>query len=1526
MWHAVAFTPAPVNVALDRPVSGYGLRDAFPGMRFEQPVAVVSAPGETDRVFVVERKGVIWAITNLNAPTRSIFLDLSRRTTWDVPYNESGCLGLAFHPGFKTNGYFFVYRVTYTSGEYGRDTLSRFTASGDRSVGDPASEFVLFAQRDVSVVHNAGCLRFGPDGYLYFSIGEDGPPAEFQLADPQAINKGMFGGIFRIDVDNRPGNLPANAHPDITPGAYKIPADNPWVGATNFLGKAVDPAKVRTEFYAVGLRNPWQFSIDSATGDIYCGDVGEAAIEEINLIKRGKNYGHPFFQGWVQELPHLPPDELTAPVHFYYHGMSTNTGSAVIGGLVVRSRNTTGLYGAYVFGDFGSGNIWKLRRQPQLSVEGIACEPGLAAFGVDPLTGEVLVVNVGEGTIRRLVYVAPDVKTVPPQLSQTGIFTDLQTLAIAPGYVPYDINVAFWSDGARKQRWFGLTDASTRYGFVEDANWNFPKGAVWVKHFELEMVKGDPTSARRLETRLLIKDENEVYGFTYRWGTNRTDAQLVPSCGMDEAFEIHDGGTIRTQVWRYPSRGECHSCHSRNAGFAAGFNTQQLNHIATHDGVTQNELTRLAALGYLDRAPVDPTRLWRLSTATDVSQPLEHRVKSYFAANCAICHHPDGLPIKARWDARITTPLDSANIVDGPVSQPFYSWDDDRVVKWRNVTNSVLVQRLANFDPWTYHMPPFASSVVNEQAIDMLTTWISTLPEPAWKRKQIGEAALFGSVAQTTNSLIIGAAGQGDSPYLTYRSVTNNFQIVARIKSVAGMTAGFSAGVTVRANDQAGSRFAALLQDASGVNTFNTSDGMTVSPRGAGFPWQRLVRDGARVAAFESADGQNWLSVGQRDGWSEPSLVAGFAVSSGDPWAFATVEFDHYSIASVSLDLPQKTYSLPAAVAVTADASAVNTEIQKVEFWTGERLLAAATNTPLTFGWTNAMAGDYTLKAIAFTKDSLSITSAPIAVVLTVELPSVVFVSTAAPETPHWQPSLGNIGYVLPAVTTNLPAGTAFATGGATFRWQSPANIGLDDSFGNVVATGWKDPQGFTITLAPAFEDPYMLTLCIADYGAEGCQEEITILSDTGVVLGRRIENQFTVPRFIKWAARGGIQIRIHSLNSSPAYLSGIFIDPVPLSDITLVSPLDGDRFQLPENIILRAEARTSGGPLRRVEFYDHGMLLASLTNAPYELVWTNALAGPHNLSAVAIGYFGRTSTSAPVSIDCDLPQTQLTFTGIDGLTRGNWPRVFGADGFALPFGPAQFRPFARIEVQPWVGLWEWISPSDDPRAMVVANADSPLATCWYSSFRVEATVNFLDGREHPFALYFLDYERVGAKQLLQIFDANSNELLSEYPLDDMGEGVFLTWNLRGAVRFTAVPETAWSAILSGIFVGGPISDSQLWWAKHFGGDLLATPKWTDDPDNDGAPNLVEYAVGSNPLAAEAPPLVKTYLNGRFLRIDINAVQIAPDVNISAETSTDVAHWQPVSLTRADVEDAIRLTTPALEGGAHFYRLRFDLR
>src|SRR4051794_3677284 len=258
--------------------AGYALTNAFPGLTFTNPVCLASPPGETSRLFIVEKKGRIVVITNLAAPTRTIFMDISSNviSAGDTSVGgEEGLLGLTFHPGYATNGFFYVFytgSATTSAGPGRHDILARYQQSGSNpNQGNPASETRYIVQFDEADNHNAGDLHFGQDAYLYVSLGDEGGGGD-TYGNSQRINRDFFSAILRIDVDKKPGSLAPNAHasvPDLT--NYAIPQDNPYVGVTNFNGSPVDPTKVRTEFWAVGMRNPWRFSFDSVTGTLYLG-------------------------------------------------------------------------------------------------------------------------------------------------------------------------------------------------------------------------------------------------------------------------------------------------------------------------------------------------------------------------------------------------------------------------------------------------------------------------------------------------------------------------------------------------------------------------------------------------------------------------------------------------------------------------------------------------------------------------------------------------------------------------------------------------------------------------------------------------------------------------------------------------------------------------------------------------------------------------------------------------------------------------------------------------------------------------------------------------------------------------------------------------------------------------------------------------------------------------------------------------------------------------------------------------------
>jgi len=711
------------NSTLTLPLEPYQYTavEAFSGLLFDQPVAIVSPPGETNRLFIVERQGTIQVITNLVNPTKTVFLDIAGRVD---PSGEGGLLGMAFHPSYLSNHYFYVYYTLATTTATGtgfHDRLARFEISPtnpNQALSD--SELPLISQYDEANNHNGGDLHFGPDGYLYVSLGDEGGGSD-NFGNSQRIDGDFFSAMLRIDVDQLPGSLAPNAHPAVHPSTYAIPADNPFVGATSFNGTAIISDQVRSEFWAVGLRNPWRFSFDPATGRIYCGEVGQGAWEEIDIIVRGGNYGWNYREG-AHAFIGAPPSgvSLIEPIHEYSHSSGD---LCVIGGLVYRGAKIPQLFGDYVFGDYETGNIWALHYDGSNATNfrkltGISA---ICAFGQDPSNQDILMGRMHHAEpICRLVYREDVATPLPPTLTDTGAFQDVATLQPNAGIVPYDLNVPFWSDHARKSRWFSVPGTNQFVGFNSISNWTFPTGTVWIKHFELELTNGVAASARRLETRFIVRNANGVHGATYRWDSP-TNATLVPEEGLNETFLVHDGGTVRTQVWHYPGRAECLACHTPAGGLALGFNTFQLNRDHDYDGTVTNQILALSQMGYFTAPVTNVAGTLAYDQPSNESATVEHRVRSYLGANCVQCHQP-GATGRGYWDARLTTPLLEAGIVNGPLIDDNGD-TNNRVIAPGSLERSMMFGRIAQLD--ARHMPPLATSELNQEAIALLARWIT---------------------------------------------------------------------------------------------------------------------------------------------------------------------------------------------------------------------------------------------------------------------------------------------------------------------------------------------------------------------------------------------------------------------------------------------------------------------------------------------------------------------------------------------------------------------------------------------------------------------------------------------------------------------------------------------------------------------------------------------------------------------------------------------------------------------------------
>ncbi|MEM7116158.1 MAG: PQQ-dependent sugar dehydrogenase [Chloroflexota bacterium] len=361
LFSLFVFIPTTTRAQIE-PTLNIFLHDIFPELRFESPVDIVHA--SDSRLFIVEQPGTIWVIDDgAKEPIRqngaSVFLDIEHLVTSG---GERGLLGLAFHPNYINNGFFYV---NYTHNQLGslHTRIARYAVSDNPEVADPNSEFVIMDIPQPFNNHNAGDLVFDEEGFLYIPTGDGGsggdPGNRAQNLDD------LLGKILRIDINGTTAER-----------NYTIPGDNPFVGQNG-----------RDEIWAYGLRNPWRVSFDRLTGDLFIGDVGQRQFEEVSIQAAdsdgGENYGWRLKEGFdcFDPSSNCDPGGLTDPIFVYGHN---NGRCSITGGFVYRGQQFPTLQGTYLAADFCTGELFGLRQeengrwQPSLHPTGI---PLISTFG-----------------------------------------------------------------------------------------------------------------------------------------------------------------------------------------------------------------------------------------------------------------------------------------------------------------------------------------------------------------------------------------------------------------------------------------------------------------------------------------------------------------------------------------------------------------------------------------------------------------------------------------------------------------------------------------------------------------------------------------------------------------------------------------------------------------------------------------------------------------------------------------------------------------------------------------------------------------------------------------------------------------------------------------------------------------------------------------------------------------------------------------------------------------------------------------
>ena len=683
---------APARPSSDASVS---VVDPFPNLpNIAQPTKMLLEPGADPRWFVLRKTGQLVTFDPDNATAVTTFLDLSGVVRTN---SEGGLLGMAFHPDYPTTPEVFLSYTIDHSGPPMRSVISRFILDDVVSPGAGTVEQVILEVDQDFDNHNGGDIAFGPDGYLYIGFGDGGSGGDPNNRAQDTTN--LLGSMLRIDVLGPGVSFPANP--------YDVPTDNPFSGNAE-CGPGAN-ANDCPEIYAWGLRNPWRWSFDADTGELWLGDVGQGDWEEVDRIELGGNYGWRCREGAHDFNTAGCGAGLIDPVTEY----GRTDGRSITGGHVYRGAAIPELIGRYIFADYGSGRIWALQADGQGGYSNdqlIDTNFGPTSIGVDQ-DGELYFTDINNSRLRMIAPAGsgtPD--TIETILSATGCTNPNDVTLPYAGLVPYELNASFWSDGAAKERYLGLPNGSTitRNG---DGDWEFPNGTVIVKNFRL--------NGNLIETRHLMRHPDGVWaGYTYEWNAQQT-----------EATRVKGGKTVSIagQDWIYPSEGQCLECHTGAAGFALGPETAQLNRDFTYPSTqrTGNQLETLDhVMMFTSPLPGPAGSLPVMPDPADANAELDDRARAYLHTNCSQCHRP-GAPAPSSMDLRYTTALTDTNACDAVPLEGSLGIANARLIAPGDAARSVVVARASRRD--SHGMPPLGSNVLDVAGIALLSSWIDSL-------------------------------------------------------------------------------------------------------------------------------------------------------------------------------------------------------------------------------------------------------------------------------------------------------------------------------------------------------------------------------------------------------------------------------------------------------------------------------------------------------------------------------------------------------------------------------------------------------------------------------------------------------------------------------------------------------------------------------------------------------------------------------------------------------------------------------
>lgn len=759
--------PAPKNAALPQfqplstsrvagspdPPLPYQTRPRFTKPPLSYPIAATLIPGRDEWLVVVQ--SAAYATSQLVRMKNTRDVDTAEKLI-EIPDTTAYCI--TFHPRYRENGWVYVGCNGPGSTGFKGKTTKVIRYHLDPGSGEFAANSATTIIEWESDGHNGGAVTFGLDGMMYVTSGDGTSDSDTNLAGQNLTH--LLGKVLRIDVER-----PTQDH------HYSVPGDNPFVGQDG----------IRPETWCYGLRNPWRICTDPVTGHIWVGNNGQDLWEQAYLIQRGANYGWSVMEGSHAFYPDRKsgPTEFTKPTVEHPHSEARS----LTGGFVYYGRRHPDLRGAYIYGDHSTGKVWGVKhdgKRLEWHRELVDTPFHITGFAVDA-DGEVLIIDhAAQGNFHDLEPTPPltdQHPAFPRRLSETGLFQSIPAHELVAGMIPYSVNSPLWSDGAHKERALGIPGAPAngqRIDFSVDRGWGFPDESVIVKSFALDMQMGDPKTRRWIETRILVKQQGEWLGYTYKWLNDQSDAELVENNGADQDFEIRVPRSrefpngIRTQLWHYPSRTECMVCHSRAANYVLGLTTAQMNREHNYGDRRENQLHVFERLGLLkvnwmgdqlkrlreewkasgadesmitERAAQWNTgrdqreansssmlayaaeRYQRLVDPYDVSQNLDSRARSYLHANCSQCHVEAGGG-NAQINLEAAIPFAKTNMLDEPRHHRF-GIASARIVAPGAPERSVLLHRVSQRGPGK--MPQLATEIVDHAAVEMLTEWIREL-------------------------------------------------------------------------------------------------------------------------------------------------------------------------------------------------------------------------------------------------------------------------------------------------------------------------------------------------------------------------------------------------------------------------------------------------------------------------------------------------------------------------------------------------------------------------------------------------------------------------------------------------------------------------------------------------------------------------------------------------------------------------------------------------------------------------------